>query len=153
MSWIDPSPPGVTVAQLVHREVSLDWPETVAVVLEIADTLGRSPQAWLPSYQGIALTPEGAVEFRRESAHATNPVTTLADIFRALLPTDAPQSVWDVASAAGPESASYDSVPRLAGALAEFDPPDRRAVLAGVCRRAIEQRELEAALTQEAPGP
>ena len=140
----------ITVASLVQHHVALTWQETVALVLEIADVLGRSVPPQLPAYQEVALTAEGSIRFLKAATRRGDPLTILVDILRALLPTDSPAEVWDIASSAAPDSPSHDTVERLAAALRalEHGQPDRREVLTGVHRRA---RKAIAGAEQDSP--
>ena len=133
----------VTVAWLVQRNVALRWQEAVALVLEIADVFARSEQPHLPPYQDLALTPDGTIRFLREPTRQGDPLTTLIDILRAVLPTDSPTSVWIIASSAGLESRSYGSVGRVTAALRDLERPGRREMLTQLYRRAME-RALQA---------
>lgn len=133
----------VTVAWLVQRNVALRWQEAVALVLEIADVFARSEQPHLPPYQDLALTPDGTIRFLQEPTHQGDPLTTLIDILRAVLPTDSPTSVWIIASSAGLESRSYGSVGRVTAALRDLERPGRREMLTQLYRRALE-RALQA---------
>ena len=131
----------VTVARLVQQHVALTWQEAIALVLEIADVLARSVPPRLPSYQAVAVSAEGSIRFLRTPERPGDPLTTLVDILRALLPTDSPSEVWDIASAAAPDSPSHDTVDRLAAALRALEPahPERQDVLASLYQRTVDQ--------------
>ena len=128
----------LTVASLVQRQVSFEWQEAVAIVLEVADVLERSGKSVLPTYHDLELTPDGTVRFLRQPNRPSDPVATLVDIFRALLPTDAPEHVWALVSGTGPDSPVYGSVSDFAAALRSFERPGRPDMLSAVYRRAAE---------------
>ncbi len=142
----------VTVARLVQQHIALTWQEAVALVLEIADVLARSVPARLPAYQAVAVSPDGAIQFLRPPERPGDPLTTLVDILRALLPTDSPSEVWDIASAAAPDSPSHDTVDRLAAALRALEPvhPERQDVLASLYQRTVDQLSVT---EQDSPSP
>ena len=131
----------ITVASLVQRHIGLTWQEAVALVLEIADVLARSVPSTLPPYQDVALTADGNVRFLRAPVRPGDPLTTLVDILRAVLPTDSPSEVWDIASTAAPDSPSHDTVERLAAALRALEPtrPGRQDMLSTVYRRTVDR--------------
>ena len=128
----------ITVASLVQREVSLEWQEAVAIALEVADVLERSGKSLLPTYHDLELTPDGTVRFLRQPNRPSDPVATLVDIFRALLPADAPEHVWTLVSGTGPDSPVYGSVSDFAAAIRSFERPGRPDMLSAVYRRAAE---------------
>ena len=70
-----------------------------------------------------------------------DPLTTLVDILRAVLPTDSPSEVWDIASTAAPDSPSHDTVERLAAALGAVEPPrpGRQDMLSMLYRRTVDR--------------
>ena len=130
----------ITVAWLIQRHVALTSHEAVALVLEIADVLALSVPSRLPPYQEVAITADGTVRFLRPPARAGDNLTTLVDILRAVLPADSPSEVWDIASAAAPDSPSHDTVDRLAAALRALEPttPGRREILSTLYRRTVD---------------
>ena len=131
----------IIVASLVQRHIGLTWQEAVALVLEIAEVLARSVPSALPPYQEVALTAEGNVRFLRAPVRPGDPLTTLVDILRAVLPTDSPSEVWDIASTAAPDSPSHDTVERLAAALRALEParPGRQDILSTLYRRTVDR--------------
>ena len=130
----------ITVAGLVQRSVALEWEEVIAIALEVADVLERSGNDLLPTYHYLELTPDGTVRFIRPPNRPADPVATLVDIFRALLPTDAPEHVWTLASSTGPDSPVYESVADFVAAIRTFERPGRPEMLAAVYRRALATR-------------
>ena len=79
----------VTVDYLLERQVSLEWQEAVALVLEVAEMLERDGRA-LPATRSVALTPAGSVEFLSGRAESGEPVGRLAEMLNALLPEERP---------------------------------------------------------------
>ena len=128
----------VTVALLVQRNVPLDWHEAIAVVLEVADVMERSGQEFLPAYHDIELTSDGAIRFLKDPSGSSDALAAVSDIFRALLPTDAPEHIWTLVTTAGPDAPVYGSVSDFAAALRYFERPERRGTLRGVYRRAVD---------------
>ena len=60
MGWLKKSSDGpVTVAFLQERNVTLDWQEGVALVLEVAEVFKRSGKRSVPRLENIAVTPRG----------------------------------------------------------------------------------------------
>ena len=128
----------ISVASLVQRNVALEWHEVIAITLEVADELERSGKNLLPTYHYLELTADGTVRFLRPPNRPADPVATLVDIFRALLPTDAPEHVWTLVSGTGPDSPVYESVSDFAAAIRAFERPGRPEILSAVYRRALE---------------
>ena len=129
----------VTVASLLAREVSLDWHEAVAIVLEIAEVFKRSGQGALPRYRNLAITPAGSVEFLPGRTETGDPVTVLQQLLNTLLPRERPTQLRLSVGTAGPASASYTSVAEFSEALKYFERPgERRNLIAGICERARE---------------
>ena len=131
-SFSDP----VTVAFLLQRNVPLEWHETVAIVLEVAEVLESSGRGLLPTYQDLELTSDGTVRFLREPSRSGDSVAALVDILRALLPTDSPTQVWAVVSTTGPDAPVYESASDFAASLRSLERGSRRDVIAEVNRRA-----------------
>lgn len=131
----------ITVASLVQRHIELTWQEAVALVLEIAEVLARSVPSALPPYQEVALTADGNIRFLKAPVRPGDPLTTLVDILRAVLPTDSPSEVWDIASTAAPDSPSHDTVERLAAALLALEParPGRQDILSALYKRTADR--------------
>ena len=128
----------VTVASLLAREVSLDWHEAVAIVLEIAEVFKRSGQGALPRYRNLAITPAGSVEFLPGRTETGDPVTVLQQLLNTLLPRERPTQLRLSVGTAGPASASYTSVAEFSEALKYFEHPARRNLIADICERARE---------------
>lgn len=127
----------VTVAQLVLREVQLEWPEAVVVVLEIGEQLLLAQSPECPSYHDIVITADGSVTLtQRFGEHSPSPIM-LVDILRVLLPIDSPRKLWHIVVATGPDAAPYESAEGLVHALQEFDRTPRRAVLLRLHQRVV----------------
>ena len=112
----------VTVDYLLERQVSLEWQEAVALVLEVAEMLERGGRA-LPATRSVALTPAGSVEFLSGRAESGEPVGRLAEMLNALLPEERSTQLRLIVSTAGPSGASYKSVGEFSEALQYFERP------------------------------
>ena len=126
----------VTVDYLLERQVSLEWQEAVALVLEVAEMLERGRA--LPATRSVALTPAGSVEFLSGRAESGEPVGRLAEMLNALLPEERSTQLRLIVSTAGPSGASYKSVGEFSEALQYFERPGRRNLLAEVYGRALQ---------------
>lgn len=129
----------VTIAFLLQRNVAIEWHEVVAIVLEIADVLERSGRSVLPTYQDIALRPDGSIRFLTgDHDRSGNSLAALVDICRALLPTDSPARIWALVSVTGPDAPVYESTRDFAASLRSVERGSRRDTLAHLYRRALE---------------
>ena len=92
----------VNIERLLKLQVTLDWQEAVAIVLETAEVLERERRRSMPTQRNIVLTPTGTVEFAKGRTQSGPSVSALAQTLGALLPTDYPTQLRLILSTAGP---------------------------------------------------
>ena len=144
MEWRSSSSDGsVSIAYLLERQVSLQWQEAVAIVLEIAEVLERSGKRAVPRYANLVITPTGTIEFLRGRTQSGQPIPALAATLSELLSSDCPTQLRLVLATAGPETSSYKTLGEFSEALKCYERPGRRSLIAQVHERALETPQLE----------
>ena len=128
----------ITIADLLARNLAIEWFESVALVREVCTVLlservGEST----PELAQILLDSTGTVAITG-TAHRDAPVRRLGQLLQALLShtSDTPVTLRLVLSEAMAAPPVYGSVAELDAALAYFERPDRYAVLRGLYERA-----------------
>lgn len=151
MKWGNASSSGdrVTVELLVQRQVTLDWQEAVAIILETAEIMEQTRRRSTPARHNIVLTAAGAIEFLRGRTQSGSAVSALAQTLADLLPKDHPTQLRLILSTAGPNSSSYKNISQFAEALKYFERPGRRNMIGQVHARALETPEPVAAPAPE----
>src|SRR5580765_5046594 len=115
-----PEPPMYTVAQILNSDFSRSWSECVALVREIAETLGTSPI--VPAAEDIFLQEDGSISLGFATEQAADPVVSLATLLAGLLErTDAPAALRALASENARPNPSHASVARFSQALAFYE--------------------------------
>ena len=127
----------VNIERLLKLQVTLDWQEAVAIVLETAEVLERERRRSMPTQRNIVLTPTGTVEFAKGRTQSGSSVSALAQTLGALLSTDHPTQLRLILSTAGPNSSSYKNVSEFSEALKYFERPGRRNMISEVHARAL----------------
>lgn len=128
------------VSNLRSWNVSLEWQEAVAIIQELADTVGRAgPAANVPDPEHIVIAEGGELVVLPGSAAPPHPVTQLACTLQALAEgTSAPPELCLLVSDNTGATPTHASVKDFSGALAIFERPGRRADIASVAARASE---------------
>jgi hypothetical protein len=114
-----------TVAQILSPDFRRSWSECVALVGEIADTLGTSPT--VPAAEDMFLQEDGSISLGFAAEQAVDPVMSLATLLADLLErTDAPAALRTLAAENARPNPAHGTVARFSQALAFFERPDRR---------------------------
>src|SRR5215210_5535296 len=118
---------GLTVSELLARNLSVQWLEGIAIVRGVVACLlaqqGSNPLA-LPELHQIDLRDDGTVVITGE-IEVAEPVRRLGQLLQATLTdTDVPVQLRLIVSQATAPSASYPSVAAFDQALAYFERPD-----------------------------
>ena len=119
----------MNIERLLKLQVTLDWQEAVAIVLETAEVLERERRRSTPTQRNIVLTPTGTVEFAKGRTESGPSVSALAQTLGALLPTDHPTQLRLILLTAGPNSSSYKNVSEFSEALKYFERSGRRDMI------------------------
>ena len=127
----------IVCADVQARKLVLSWQEGVAIVRELADTLGRADSTdQVPDLAHVAIRTSGEIEILQGSPPAQLPVRRLAAGLEALIEgTEAPPELWALASDNAGATPKHASVEKFADALAIFERPGRRADIARVAAR------------------
>ena len=67
----------VSIADILNRQVPLDWFESVAIVAGLCSALGERQAAAMPALDDIHLTPAGAIALAASGAQADDAVLRL----------------------------------------------------------------------------
>ncbi len=143
----------ITLAELLTRDVSLQWYEAVAIAQGLCEVFVDSLRA--PSGQACGLSDAtlGATgEIRVLRLHPTQeqPASWLARIAHDLLSGELPVQLRLVVSQAMSPAPTYGSIEELSNALQYFERPGREAVLQAVYKRWHDSPPASSAQTQTA---
>jgi hypothetical protein len=127
---------GVTLANILGTQVSLQWYEAVAVVREVADRLvSASSDRAIPELQQIRLSPEGHLDIMGVIA-TDEPVRRMGQLLQALLAhAEAPVQLRLVITQATAPNPQYRSIRDYSEALGFFERPERSTVLQSLASR------------------
>jgi hypothetical protein len=128
----------ISVADLLARNIAIDWFEAVSLVREVCSVLlAERIEESSPELTQIFLSASGRVTIAGV-AHSGAPVPRLGQLLQALLlqASDAPVTLRLALSEAMASPPVYGSVGDLDSALAYFERPDRSAVLRSLYERA-----------------
>lgn len=128
----------LTIADVLSRNVSVDWYEAVAVVRDVGERLTASPalSGKTPELDDVRLTPSGRVEVQN-GTRSDDPVRRLAQLLQALVSqSDAPVQLRLLISQATAPTPTFKSVQEFTDALAYFERPQRDVILSRLYSRA-----------------
>ena len=109
-----------TVAQVLNRDFSRSWYESVALVQEIAATLGT--WSTVPAAEDLFLDEEGTVSFGFADERAENPVVSLATLLAGLLEgTEAPAALRSLAAENARPNPAHATVEGFSQAIAFYE--------------------------------
>jgi hypothetical protein len=130
----------LSVADLLGRNIAIEWFEGVSLVREVCTVLGAERvRESTPEVNQIFLSATGKITITG-TAHTDAPVRRLGQLLQACLlrAGDAPVTLRLVLSEAMAAPPVYDSIADLDAALAYFERPDRQSVLRSLYDRAVE---------------
>jgi hypothetical protein len=123
-----------TVDQVLARDFSRSWHEGVALVQEIAATLGSLPR--VPAAADLFLDEYGTLSFGFAAEGAEDPVVSLATLLAGLLEgIEAPAALRSLAVENARTPPAHSSVEGFSQALAFYERPDRRSDLRALAGR------------------
>jgi cytoskeletal protein RodZ len=127
---------GVTLANILGSQVSMQWYEAVAVVREVADRLASaSSDRAIPELQQIRLSAEGYLDILGVIA-TDEPVRRMGQLLQALLVhAEAPVQLRLVITQATAPNPQYRSIREYSDALGFFERPERSTVLQSLASR------------------
>ena len=113
-----------TLAHVLNPGFARSWHEAVALVQELAATLG--PVLTVPSPEDVFLDESGTLTLGFGSESAGNPVASLARLLEQLLEgVSAPPELLALATENAQDSPLHATVSALSRALAFYERPDR----------------------------
>jgi len=138
-STFDGNPPALmSIADILARQVPLEWPEAVALVAELCNVLNADERAAtrVPDAEDILLSSGGALKIeRRAPPHEVSYAARMLHALLAASNTPAPLRLFvSHAIALSP----YPSVEAFGEALAYYERPGRTGALQGLFRRCQE---------------
>jgi TonB family protein len=123
-----------TLAHVLNPAFARSWHEAVALVQELAATLG--PVLTVPSPEDVFLDESGTLTLGFGSESAGNPVTSLARLLEQLLEgVSAPPELLALATENAQGSPVHATVSALSRALAFYERPDRATEIKAVVAR------------------
>lgn len=123
-----------TLAHVLNPAFARSWHEAVALVQELAATLG--PVLTVPSPEDVFLDESGTLTLGFGSESAGNPVTSLARLLEQLLEgVSAPPELLALAAENAQGSPVHATVSALSRALAFYERPDRATEIKAVVAR------------------
>ncbi len=127
----------LTIADVLSRNVSIEWFEAVAVVRDVVERLiDPALSGIVPELNEIRLTPAGRVELDGRTRR-DEPVRRLAQLLQALaVRSDAPVQLRLLISKATAPEPAFESVGAFGEALAYFERPQRTTILTRLHLRA-----------------
>ena len=127
----------ILVADLPARKLLRAWQEAVAIVQELADTVGRAgPAAKVPNLEHVALGLDGDLVILPGSPPPDHAARQLAQTLQVLINgTGAPPELRRLVTENTGDTPTHASVEEFARALAIFERPGRQADIAGVVAR------------------
>jgi hypothetical protein len=139
----------VSIADILNRQVALDWFESVAIVAGLCSALGERQAAAMPALDDIHLTPAGAIALAASGAQADDAVLRLLhDCLR--LAAHPPALRLFVLNALS--SDRHRSPAALEEALAYYERPGRAAIIQGVRARCLAASDAPVARADAANG-
>ena len=129
----------VTLANLVDRQVQIEWHEAVAIVQQLGDALGSigTPVPAVADLSLVRITPEGTVRVSPGGRMVERPADELISVLRTLLPTDHPVQLRLLADMPSSGSTTPQSIEQLTTSLEYFERPGRADVIREVYRRCL----------------
>ena len=128
----------LTLAGLLRIGIPITWPEAVAVVLEVADQV-RSAHGTLvtPDLEHLSFSSDGRLTILPGSPIATNPVRQAAQLLRQLIGGgSAPAELRQLVEQNDRPVPACAWIEEFTTALAYFERPDRRQIIAELAQRA-----------------
>jgi len=139
----------VSIADILNRQVPLDWFESVAIVAGLCSALGEQHAAAMPALDDIHLTPAGAIALAAPGAQADDAVLRLLhDCLR--LAAHPPALRLFVLNALS--SDRHRSPAALEEALAYYERPGRAAIIQSVRARCLAASDAPVARADAANG-
>ena len=127
----------VTLANLVDRQVAIEYHEAVAIVQQLGDALRRlgRPAPAVDDLSLVQITAEGDVQVSTGRRTTDRPSDDLISILRTLLPTDHPVPLRLLADIPPSDATNARSIEQLSESLAYFERPGRAEVIRDVYQR------------------
>ncbi len=126
----------VTLANLVDRQVTIEWHEAVAIVQQLGDTLRRlgTPMPAVADLSLVQITAEGEVRVL-PGRLAERPADDLVSVLRTLLPTEHPVQLRLLVDMPSSGSTTPNSIEEWSTSLEYFERPGRADVIREVYQR------------------
>lgn len=128
----------LTLAEIIRRGVSIEWPEGVALVRSVVERLAAQPsrQSVIPELNHIELGPSGVVEVTGGQS-AAEPVRRIGQLLQATLGHgEPPVQLRLVISQATAPTPQFGSIREFDEILGYYERPNREGVLQSLYERA-----------------
>jgi TonB family protein len=129
----------VPISELTRQDLGLHWHEAVAIVAETADMLLARGLTSVPDLAAAVLTPDGTLHVLDEGPPTFDPAQRLGGMLDVLLASSpCPPELRQLTADSLADPPVFATVEEFAEALAFFERPGRRELLAAVAARGSE---------------